>query len=63
MAPKRGRPTSAPKKNRLEIRLTDLELKMLEECADKMNTTKTNVITQGVRLVKAEIEKKPVDIC
>lgn len=53
------RPKSdSSKRNRFELRLNDEMSKMLEECAEKLNTTKTEVINEGIRLVKSEIEKK-----
>lgn len=59
MSPRTGRPTNNPKNVRLEIRLTEDEADLLEECAEQLQTTKTNVINQGIRLVKEKlIEKK-----
>lgn len=54
-----GRPKSDnPKNVRLEIRLTQNENELLEECSEKLNTTKTEVIKMGIRFVKEEINKK-----
>ncbi len=54
-----GRPKiENPKNIRLEIRLTKQENELLEECAEKMQTTKTEVINKGIRLVKEKLEKK-----
>lgn len=54
-----GRPkTSNPKNVRLEIRLTQKENELLEECVEKMNATKTEVINKGIGLVKKELDKK-----
>lgn len=53
-----GRPKSSnPKNVRLEIRLSQNESKLLEECAQRLNVTKTEVINKGIELVKAELEK------
>ncbi len=49
--------TNNPKNIRLEIRLTQNESDILEECAKTLNTTKTEVIHKGIKLVKSEIEK------
>lgn len=57
MSPK-GRPTANKKTERLEIRLAPDELTLMQECADKLNVSKTDVINKGVKLVKAEIEEK-----
>lgn len=59
MSPRMGQKlTDNPRNVRLEIRLTQSESKTLEECADKMGTTKTEVIKEGVRLVKEKLDKK-----
>lgn len=54
-----GRPKiENPKNIRLEIRLTEQENELLIECADKMKATKTEVINEGVRLLKKKLDKK-----
>lgn len=58
MSPRTGRPTSNKKTERLEIRMTPDEAQLLQECADKLEVSKTEVIVKGIRLVKAELEKK-----
>lgn len=58
MSPRTGRPTQNKKTERLEIRLTPDESEVLSYCADKLRITKTEVINKGVRLVKAELDKK-----
>lgn len=50
--------TDNPKNVRLEIRLTQAENNALTECAKQLNTTKTDVINQGIQLVKKELDKK-----
>ncbi len=57
MSPK-GRPTTNKKTERLEIRLAPDELAIMQECADILGISKTEVINKGVKLVKAEIDKK-----
>lgn len=57
MSPRTGRPTTNKKTERLEIRLTPDELKLLDECSQTLNVSKTEVINKGVKLVKAEIDK------
>ena len=56
MSPK-GRPTINKKTQRLEIRLAPDELALIQECADKLRISKTEVINRGVQLVKAELDK------
>nr|DAQ34165.1 MAG TPA: hypothetical protein [Caudoviricetes sp.] len=58
MSPRTGRPTSNKKTERLEIRLTPEEAQDLQECADRLNVSKTEVINKGVQLVKAELDKE-----
>lgn len=50
--------TDNPKNVRLEIRLTRNQNDLLEECAGKLHTTKTDVINKGIELVKKELDKK-----
>ena len=58
MSPRTGRPTSNKKTQRLEIRMTREEEDLLQECADRLQISKTSVINKGVKLVKAELDKK-----
>lgn len=58
MSPRTGKPTSNKKTERLEIRLTPEEAQDLQECADRLNVSKTEVINKGVQLVKAELDKE-----
>lgn len=46
------------KHNRFEIRLDDEMNNMLEECSVKLQTTKTDVINKGIRMVKSELDKE-----
>lgn len=47
MSPRTGRPTDNPKKNRLEIRLSDVENKLLEQESKKSSATKTELLMEG----------------
>lgn len=59
MAPKTGRPPKDnPRNVNLNIRVTKEEARLIQECADAMGTTRTNVIIKGVQMVKAELEQK-----
>ena len=58
MSPRTGRPTSNRKTERLEIRLTPEEAQDLQYCAEKLQISKTGVINKGVKLIKAELDKK-----
>lgn len=46
------------KRNRFEIRLDDEMYEILEECAETLHITKTDVVNKGIRMVKSEIDKK-----
>lgn len=46
------------KHKRFEIRLDDEMNDMLKECSEKLQTTKTDVINRGIRMVKSELDKK-----
>lgn len=50
--------TDNPKNVNLSLRLTKTEAEDLQYCADKLNTTRTDVINRGIRKVKEEIEQK-----
>jgi uncharacterized protein (DUF1778 family) len=58
MSPRTGRPTSNKKTERLELRLAPNELALMQECADRLGTSKSQVILRGVQLLKAELDKK-----
>ena len=55
--PNMGRPTTNPKNNRLEIRLTDSEKNMLDECVRRTGGSKTDVIVKGILMVYKETQK------
>ena len=57
MAQKKGRPTSDPRTVQTRIRMTQDEADMLKECAESLNTTKTEVVVMGIRKVHAGIKK------
>ena len=58
MSPRTGRPTSNKKTERLELRLAPNDLALMQECADRLGTSKSQVILRGVQLLKAELDKK-----
>jgi len=57
MSPK-GRPTQDKRDKRFEIRLSADTYQTLEECSEKLNVTKAEVVHKGIALVKAEIDKQ-----
>ncbi|MEI3162198.1 MAG: hypothetical protein V8S74_02120 [Lachnospirales bacterium] len=57
MSPRTGRPTLDKKDKRFEVRLSANTYETLEECAEILNITKSEVVHKGIALVKAEIDK------
>lgn len=57
MSPRTGRPTDNPKKNRLELRLSDEDMLMLEKCSELTGKSKAEIIRQGIREVYEKIKK------
>ncbi len=58
MSPRTGRPPKDnPRKISLNIRLTEQEAKDIQECADMLNMSRTDVIVQGIYMVMAAIKK------
>ncbi len=60
MSPKSGRPIKGASKRdkSLQLRMSEEELELLDECAKKLEVTRTDVVNKGIRLVKAELDKK-----
>lgn len=55
---KLGRPPAEdPKSLRIEIRMTESEAALLQECAERLGITRTKVINRGIQMVKSEIDK------
>lgn len=46
------------KRKRFELRLNDEMSEILEECSEKLDITKTEVINKGILMVKSDIDKK-----
>lgn len=58
MTPKRGRPTTDPKKHETRIRMSDEDVKLLEICCQKTGLSKADVIRQGIREVYEKVKEK-----
>ena len=59
MSPRTGRPLKEnPKDTRIQIRLDKDTLEKLDKCAESKDTTRSDVIRQGIDLVYAELKKK-----
>lgn len=57
MAPKIGRPTANPKGKIVQIRVTDKQKEMLEECKERLKVTQTDVLIKGLEMVHDELKK------
>ena len=56
-----GRPPGAKRTERVEVRLTKEEVKTLEQCAETLKETKTQIISRGIKLVEEQITKNGVN--
>ena len=54
---KMGRPTTNPRTGQINVRLSDKELALLNECAERMGTTRANVVARGIEKVYRELEE------
>ncbi len=52
-----GRPTTNPRTGQLHVRLSKKELALLNECAERMKVTRTEVIAQGIEKVHRELKE------
>ncbi len=50
--------TDNPKNVNLSLRLTKSEAEDLQYCAEKLNTSRTDVINRGVKKIKEEIDEE-----
>lgn len=59
MSPRTGRPPKqgSPRNKDINIRLTEQELKDINECAEIMELSRTDTIMRGIERLKAEIKK------
>ena len=60
MSPRTGRPIKGESKRdkSLQLRMSSEELELLDECAKRLDKSRTDVVNKGIKLVKAELEKK-----
>ena len=57
MSPRTGRPPKEnPRNVNLNIRITKDESQRIQNCADRLNLTRTDTIMKGIRMVEKEIE-------
>ncbi len=60
MSPRTGRPIKGTSKRdkSLQLRMSEDELELLDECAKILNETRTDVVNRGIKLVKNELDEK-----
>lgn len=46
---KMGRPTTSPKNTMVRVRMDDKTLQKMDECAKKLNTSRSEVIRLGIK--------------
>lgn len=51
-----GRPTDNPRTEKIGIRISKKELEMLNVCAEKKQTTRANIIVEGIKKVYEELD-------
>lgn len=49
MSPRTGRPTNNPRPNKLSIRISDEDKRILEKYCEKENVNKTEAISRGIK--------------
>lgn len=57
--PRTGRPPKGEESRteKINIRVSKKEAKKIQDCADKLDTTRTDAIMKGIDLLKAELDK------
>ncbi len=59
MSPRTGRPPKDnPRNVNLNIRITKEESERIQNCANKLNLTRTDTIMKGISMVEKEIKQK-----
>lgn len=59
MSPRTGRPPKEnPRNVNLNIRITKEESQRIQNCADKLNMTRTDTIMKGIGMVEKEVEEQ-----
>lgn len=60
MSPRTGRPPKGEQSRtgKITIRVSESEAQKIQECADRMNVTRTDAIMAGIDLLKTDLDKK-----
>ncbi len=57
MNAKIGRPTDSPKNTMIRVRMDDKTVAIMDECAEQLKTTRSEIIRSGILKVYADIKK------
>lgn len=57
MNAKIGRPTDSPKNTMIRVRMDDKTVAIMDECAEQLKTTRSEIIRSGILMVYADIKK------
>ncbi len=60
MSPRTGRPIKGASRRdkSLQLRMSQEELDLLDECASRLEESRTDVVNRGIQLVKEKLDKK-----
>lgn len=58
MSPMGRPPIENPKNKRLQVRVDDKTIQLLDECAELKGTNRSEIVREGIELVKEKIGKK-----
>ena len=60
MSPRTGRPPKGDQSRTgtITIRVSEQESQKIQDCADKLNVSRTDAIMTGIDLLQAELDKK-----
>ncbi len=60
MSPRTGRPPKGEQSRtgKITIRVSEQESQKIQDCADKLNVSRTDAIMTGIDLLQAELDKK-----
>jgi len=60
MSPRTGRPPKGEQSRtqKITIRISEQEAQKIQDCADKMKSTRTDAIMAGIDLLKADLDKR-----
>ncbi len=60
MSPRTGRPPKGEQSRtqKITIRISEQEAQKIQDCADKMKSSRTDAIMTGIDLLKADLDKK-----